>query len=38
MLHVFQEIIKKTPADVITLHLCTENVYDMIYSCWDIRV
>ena len=29
--------LKKTPGDIIILHLCTKNLNDMIYSSWDIE-
>ena len=28
---------KKPPGDIITLHLCTKYLDDMIYSSWDIE-
>ena len=28
---------KKIPEDITILHLCTENLNDMIYSSWDIK-
>ena len=34
MLHLKK---KKAPRDIINLHLCTENLDDMIYSSWDIE-
>ena len=35
MLHVKKK--RKTPSDIIILHLCTKNLDDMIYSFWDIE-
>ena len=29
------KIKKKNPRDIIILHLCTKNLYDMIYNSWD---
>ena len=28
---------RKTPGDIIILHMCTKNRDDMIYSSWDIE-
>ena len=28
---------RKTPRGIITLYLCTNSLYDMIYSSWDIE-
>ena len=28
---------RKTPRDIITLHLCTKHLEDMIHSSWDIE-
>ena len=27
---------KKTPGDIIVLHMCTKNNDHMMYSCWDM--
>ena len=28
---------RKTPGDIIVLHLCTKNLHDIIYNFWDIE-
>ena len=33
----FSKKLKKTPADIIILQLCTKSLEDMIYSSWDIE-
>ena len=33
----FKKNNRKTPGDIIILHLCTENLDDMIYSFWEIE-
>ena len=33
---VFKKKQRKTPGDIIILHLCTKNLDDMIYSSWHI--
>ena len=33
----FKKKKRKTPSDIIILHLCTKNLDDMIYSFWDIE-
>ena len=27
---------KKTPGDIITLHMCTKNYEHMVFGSWDI--
>ena len=34
---IFFKKLKKTPGNVIILHLCTKNPDDMIYSSWDVE-
>ena len=36
MLYFFKKH-RKTPGDIIILHLCTKHLDDMIYSSWDIE-
>ena len=35
MLYFFKKH-RKTPGDIIILHLCTKHLHDMIYSFWDV--
>ena len=37
MLYFQKKKKRKTPGDIIILHLCTKNLDDMIYSSWNIE-
>ena len=37
MLDFLKKKKKKTPGDIIILHLCTKDLDDIIYSSWDIE-